>query len=86
MDVYEVIQGEYEETAVIAVFVLREDAQAFADHWNLTHLDAIRSGEPPAGVGGTIPLYGPGQWAPDTPGVIDGATVDGDHRALPSGH
>jgi hypothetical protein len=82
MDVHEVGHGEYDDYRIAAVFADQADAQAFVDHWNLTHLDDIHHGSSPMRLGGTIPFYGPGQWRPDPPEVIDGAIVD--RRALPA--
>ena len=82
MDVTEVGHGEYDDYRIDAVFGDPADAQRFVDHWNLTHIDDIRRGRDPMRLGGTIPFYGPGQWRPDPPEVIDGTVVD--RGALPA--
>jgi hypothetical protein len=79
-EVHEVGHGEYADYRIAAVFADAADAQRFVDHWDLTHLDDIHRGTDPMRMGGTIPFYGPGQWRPDPPDVIDGTVVD--RRAL----
>ena len=84
MEAFEVGRGEYEDYAVLAVFVDRDDAQRYADWWNLNHLgEAGRVGA--AHIAGTISVYGPGEWKPPSVEVIEGSVIDREQvaRALP---
>ncbi|MFY1599536.1 hypothetical protein [Micromonospora sp. WMMD737] len=71
---YEVGAGEYEDYQILALFEDQRDAQAFADHHNLTNIERISRGNcSPAVVSDTTVAYYPaGTWRPTSTQVIDG--------------
>ncbi|MEU4165092.1 MULTISPECIES: hypothetical protein [Micromonosporaceae] len=79
---YEVGAGEYEDYRILALFESATDAQAFADHHNLTNIERISRGNcSPALVSESTATYYPaGTWRPTSTEVIDGTLADS--RAL----
>jgi hypothetical protein len=71
---YLVTKGSYDDCIVLAVFADPDDAQKFADDWNLRHLHTIRFNGDEAVAGEEVPFYPAGQWRPAGP-VIDGSTT-----------
>lgn len=72
--VHLVTRGEYDEYKVLAAFADLDDAQRYADGYNLSHIVSINSAGDMARVE-PLHLYGPNAYRP-TPPVVDGDVVD----------